>query len=219
MLDFHTIIFVGPQGSGKGTQAQLLSRHLNSEYIEMGALLRKVATENSEFGKHVKSQIEKGLLLDDAELIGIIDTKLKDLTAETKVIFDGVPRKVKQAEYLVNYLKEHGRQNIITIYILVPRHLAIERLSKRLICSACEHPEIKNSDSNQVCSLCGGALIRRQDDVPELINKRLDLFEEETLPAIDFLKKETRLVRVDGSEPIIPVEEQIDNALGISRDA
>ena len=218
MLDFHTIIFIGPQGSGKGTQAQLLSRRLNSQYLEMGGLLRKISKEDSDFGREIKSQIEKGLLISDSDLIRVIDEKLKDITPETKIIFDGVPRKIGQAEYLINYLKSSGRPNVITIYMRIPRHASIDRLTKRLICSQCEHPEIANGDPAQVCSVCGGKLVRRQDDTPELINKRLDLFEKETLPVVDYLKHATKFFEIDGTGEIVPVEEQIDNALGISRD-
>ena len=188
MNNFDAIIFIGPQGSGKGTQATILAKKIGAEYVEMGALLRHVAKEDSDVGRYIKEQITAGHLLEDKDLISVINVRLSSLNPEVGVIFDGVPRRVGQAEFLLNYLHEHGRNKIATIYITIPRQLTIERLQKRLICVDCEHPEIADANiSEQVCSACEGKLMHRPDDKTEAINHRLDLFEQETLPVVSLL--------------------------------
>jgi len=219
MNNFDAIIFIGPQGSGKGTQATILAKKIGAEYVEMGALLRHVAKEDNEFGRHIKELMTAGHLLEDADLISVIKTRLNNLNPEVQVIFDGVPRRIKQAEYLLNYLRENNRDQIATIYISIPRNLTIERLQKRLVCVNCEHPEIADkNNSNQVCSVCEGSLMHRHDDTTEAINRRLDLFEQETLPVVSLLEHDTKLFKVDGSEAIQVVTEQIFEKLGLEVD-
>lgn len=215
MVKFDAIIFIGPQGSGKGTQATILSKALGAEYVEAGALLRHIAKEDSDFGKHIKSIITSGALVSDEELMSVVGNRLQTLNPEMPVIFDGMPRKMRQAEILLDFLKNNGRRNIATLYITMPRPLTIQRLQSRLVCTICEHPEIANGEESQRCTVCGGRLMHRADDNAESIHRRLDNFEHETLPVVDFLKHETKFMHIDGSGYIPFVTAQIFNDLGL----
>jgi adenylate kinase len=221
MHRFDAIIFIGPQGSGKGTQASILARQIDAEYIEAGAMLRKISRQDSDFGRHINNLVSRGDLVDDSELIQIINEGMSTASKDRAVIFDGTPRKIKQAEFLIDFLRDIGRKNIATIYITLPRPLTIARLQKRLICTVCEHPEIAGSTDiakvleSQRCSVCGGKLMHRKDDVTEAINRRLNIFETETLPVVDFLGRESKIFRIDGSGTIPVVTDQIYNSLGI----
>ncbi len=215
MERFDAIIFIGQQGSGKGTQATILSKVLDAEYVEAGALLRHIAKEDSEFGKHIKGLINAGVLVSDEELLQVIDSRLRSLNPDMPVILDGLPRKIHQAELLLEFLRTHGRSHIATIYITMPRPLTIQRLQSRLVCTKCEHPEIANGDPDQRCVVCGGKLMHRTDDTAEAITRRLDNFEKETLPVVDLLNHETKLFHIDGSGYIPIVTAQIFNVLGL----
>jgi adenylate kinase len=215
MERFDAIIFIGPQGSGKGTQATILAGALRAEYVEAGMMLRKVAKEDTDFGQHIKKLIDAGSLVSDDELLEVIDTRLRALDPAMPVIFDGMPRKMKQAEILLKFLREHGRKNIATLYFTMPRPLTIQRLQSRLICTRCEHPEIANGEEDQRCSVCDGMLMHRSDDTAAAIHHRLDNYEKETLPVVDYLKRETKLFRIDGSGYIPIVTAQVFDALGL----
>jgi adenylate kinase len=215
MERFDAIIFIGPQGSGKGTQATILAAELGAEYVEAGMLLRKVAKEDTDFGKHIKKLIEAGSLVSDEELLQVINSRLRSLDPNVAVIFDGMPRKMKQAEILLEFLREHGRKKIATLYVTMPRPLTIQRLQSRLICIRCEHPEIANGEPDQRCSVCEGQLMHRTDDTAEAIHHRLDNYEKETLPVVDYLKSETKFFHIDGSGYIPVVTAQICNALDL----
>lgn len=213
---FDAILFIGPQGSGKGTQATILHQAIGAEYIEAGHLLRDTAKLDSDFGRHIKSLIESGTLVSDKELISVLGHRLENLNPDIPVIFDGVPRQMKQAEILMNFLRQTGRKRIATIYISIPRPLTVERLQLRLICKLCEHPERKNGNPDQACTVCGGPLMHRADDQTEAINRRLNLFEKETLPVVAYLQRETKFFHVDGSGTIPAVTAQIFNDLRIT---
>jgi adenylate kinase len=187
MQQSKTIFFIGPAGSGKGTQAKILANKIKAEYIEMGALLRKVAAEDSDFGRSIKKTIDAGVLVDDDVWKKVISQKLESLDSSTPAIFDGTPRRVTQAEKLIDYLKSIGRNNIISMYISLPRAESVKRLLAR----------------------------GRNDDYEKAINERLDLYEQDTFPTIDYLRKTTELHEIDGTPDIAEVTKEIDKALGI----
>lgn len=211
----NTIIFIGPQGSGKGTQAKILAQKLGAEYIEMGALLRKVAAEGSDFGREVKSIIDAGILVDDEMWYRVIKDKLESLDASTPAIFDGSPRRIGQAHMLIDHLNSIGRTKIDTLFITLPREESIRRLLLRRICENCKTPTVASGDPNQVCAVCGGKLIQRADENEAAIKKRLELYEQDTVPVISYLKEVTNLHEIDGTPDIADVTAEIDKALGI----
>ena len=214
-MNTSTYIFIGPQGSGKGTQAEFLVKKLNAEFVEMGGLLREISSQDSEFGKHVKGLIDNGVLLTDDDIEKVLTDKLSKIDPTKTVVFDGVPRRIGQANFLLKALDAVGRKDLVTIYISLPREETFHRLSLRRVCEVCTTPAISNGDPNQVCEKCGGKLIVRKDDTEEAINKRLDQYETDTLPVVDFLRDHTKLVEIDGNQIIPKVTSDINQALGI----
>ncbi len=210
-----TYIFIGPQGSGKGTQAKFLVQKLDAEFVEMGGLLREISGQDTDFGRHVKSLVDNGFLLTDEDIEKVLSQKLSQIDLSKKIVFDGVPRRIGQATFLLKLLFDSGRSDIISIYVNLPREETFKRLSLRRVCEVCKTPAISNGSADQVCEKCGGKLTVRKDDTPEAIAKRLDLYEQDTLPVVDYLKEKTKLVEINGDQPIEKVRTDINQALGL----
>ena len=209
------VIFIGPQGSGKGTQAQILKGKINAEYVEMGSLLRAVAKQDTDLGREVKAHVETGELVSDSIWQRVIEEKLKALGPETPAIFDGSPRTLDQANMLLEMLRVMGKHSVHTVHVSITREEAMQRLLHRAKCADCNTAAIVENVENQRCPVCGGVLEKRSDDTPEVINKRLDNYERTTLPVVDFLARGTTLHHIDGMHHVDEVAASIDAALGI----
>lgn len=192
IMDLNTIFFIGPQGSGKGTQAKILSKRLDFFCWDMGGILRAMRGENSELAKKVTALIDQGVLLSDGILLEVVKSKLSDIPAQKGVIFDGVPRRLGQAEFLLNELKNQGRQNFVTLFINLPEAESLSRLLQRA-----------NSEG-------------RADDTKEKIEFRLKQYREDTLPVLDFLKQQTRFFEINGNQSVEAVTGDINRALRLS---
>ncbi|MCC7356539.1 MAG: nucleoside monophosphate kinase [Candidatus Doudnabacteria bacterium] len=188
-MDLDIIFFIGPQGSGKGTQARQLAEQLGFYHFEMGAILREEAQKDTPLGKHIAELINNGHLLDDEDLYKVMVEKLKELPTDRGIIFDGVPRRVGQAQFLLSYLREHGRTNFVTIFLDIPHDISVARLLERA------HHEF------------------RKDDTREAIEYRLQMYDKETLPVIDLLRKETTHIEINGTPSIPEVRVAINTAL------
>lgn len=225
MRQFKTIIFIGPQGSGKGTQAHFLIPKIHAEYFEAGALLRQTAKQDTEMGAKIRNLIDNGILIKDDLWKVVAESKLESIDPNAPLIIDGSPRRIGQAHILLNYLKSSGRVPIITIYISLPRQESIRRLQNRRVCEDCQSPDINNdgtvvndgsAGATQRCSYCGGKLVMRKDDVDiNAINERLKLYESETLPALEYLKENTEFHEIDGRPSMSEIALQIDDILGL----
>lgn len=190
-MQLNTIFFIGPQGSGKGTQAKILAQKLGFFHWEMGGILRSVAKEESELGRKIKNLIENGVLLSDKELYEVVDGRLAKISTSLGIIFDGIPRRVAQAKYLMDALIKQDRKDFTTIYISLPAEETMKRLMKRA--------EIE----------------KRADDTKEKIQYRLELYKKDTLPVLDFLRLKTNFIEIDGRPDIQTVTKAIDNALNL----
>jgi len=190
-MQLNTIFFIGPQGSGKGTQAKILAKKLNFFYWEMGGILREVAGSDTQLGKKVKSLIESGVLLKDEDLYEVVKARLHEIPKTQGVIFDGIPRRLGQAEFLMERLKQQGRTQFVTLYISLPKEESVKRLLKR------------------------AELEKRPDDTLEKIEFRLQQYMEETVPVLEFLNKNTTFFEIDGSPEVGVVTARINEALGI----
>jgi adenylate kinase len=212
----RTIIFIGPQGSGKGTQAKLLAQKISGLYIGTGSLFRKIAKEETEFGRYIKDLIDNGLLASDSDVERVLNENLNALSHEQTIIFDGVPRRLSQAEFLVKYLHVAGKHDVATFYINLPREEATRRMGLRRICSQCETAtSVETEDDQKACEECGGQLVKRADDMPEAIQKRLDIYYRDTLPVLNFLQENSAFYEIDGTQTIAEVELEIDKSLGV----
>ncbi|HIE36426.1 MAG TPA: adenylate kinase [Candidatus Omnitrophica bacterium] len=190
------IVLFGAPGSGKGTQAQLLSEHLNIKRISLGDLLREEVKNDTELGKKVREYMEKGLLVSDDIVVSVIEKNIDD----EGFIVDGFPRNINQAFLLEEILKKKNNELDVFIYLDVDENTIVERLSKRRVCKKCGalyHLVNLPPKIDGRCDLCGGDLIQREDDRPQLIKKRWEVFEEESSKLIGFYSQRDKLIRID----------------------
>jgi adenylate kinase len=193
------MVLLGRQGAGKGTQCVRLSRHFVVPHISTGDMLRAAVREGTELGKMAKAIIDAGGLVSDDIMIGIVAERLEvDDARDRGYILDGFPRTVAQAESLDGITSERPLDMVIDLD--VPRSLVLERLSARRVCRDCgANYQATGSETGQwTCENCGGDVVQRDDDTPDAINRRLDLYETQTQPLIDYYGSSGRLVTVDG---------------------
>ena len=211
------IIILGPQGSGKGTQAEMLAQKFNLEHIDMGKFLREVALLDTELGRQIHEIINiKRELIDDRILKKALHIKLTGLPREQSVVFDGVPRRQDQLEYFEHTMTETGRQIDAVIFIKLSEAESIKRISKRRICKKCKTLYILGKDKDVksgICGKCGGKIEVRIDDTSEGVKKRLSIFQHETMPIVEYYKKQGKMFEINGEQAIEKVFEEILNKL------
>ena len=207
------IVVLGPQGSGKGTQAQKLAQKFDSEHIDMGKFLREVAKMDTPLGKEVyKIQNVTKTLVPAKILEEVFTIKLNDIPREKGIVFDGFPRNYDQTEYFEKSMKNFGRQTDKVFYIKLSPEESLERIAKRRICQKCKKSFILGvdiKDEKDKCPACGGEIIQRTDDTAEGVKKRLEVFNQETLPVIEYYREKNKLIEISGDQTIPEVYEEI----------
>ena len=206
------IILLGAQGSGKGTQAELLSQTLGVPHIASGDLFRKAIDEKTELGIKAKAYIDRGELVPDDLTVTMVVKRLEEPDCSQGVLFDGFPRTVAQAEVLDKGLQEVGKQIDLAIYLQVLREELLKRLSGRYICKAKQHVYNINTHPPKVAGVCdidGSELYQRSDDTGEAVQKRLDIFFNETIQLLDYYRNQKKLVEVDGNQDIGQVQQSL----------
>jgi adenylate kinase len=201
----ETIIILGAPGSGKDTQADFLVQALGYQIISTGDLMRILAGHNDE----VHDMIQKGDLIPDSLVEDELLSAFILLPEGQPVILDGYPRNVKQAEKLEEILVENNRKLDKVIYLKVSDKDLIDRIAKRRVCDTCEHIQI----GGDKCELCGGPVHLREDDKPEAVKHRLEVFHKATEPMIEHFREEGKLVEVDGKPAPESVRDEIKKAL------
>jgi len=194
-------VLMGPQGAGKGTQAQLLADRFGLPIVATGDILREIAKDETEFGQHIKAVLATGELVSDDILAEVIKQRLCLNDCMGGCILDGFPRTLPQARLLEKIAQEDGNR-IVVIKIDVPRELLLRRLTGRRLCKRCNsiyHMEFKPPKHDEVCDLDGEALMTRPDDTVEAIQQRLQLYQEKTRPLLEYYEASSRLQRVDGT--------------------
>lgn len=194
------LVLFGIQGSGKGTLGKLISDRYGFTVFETGGELRKLAAEDSDLGRKIKSILEAGQLVTKEVVMEIIADFMKKLPSGNKILFDGIPRSLEQAISFEEMMSQNGR-SFLGILIDVPREEAYRRLTTRRMCKSCKAIYPSNYDKNS-CEKCGGELYTRTDDNPEAIKARIDTFFAETTPVIEKLQKEGKIITMDGSKDI-----------------
>ncbi|HEY4662809.1 MAG TPA: adenylate kinase [Candidatus Humimicrobiaceae bacterium] len=195
------IVLLGSPGAGKGTQAKVISKKFDIPHISTGDILRHEIKGGSELGKKAAGFVESGKLVPDGIIIEIIKNEISRGRSKNGFLMDGFPRNLEQAVMFSDLLEQLGISLDNVININVSKEEIIDRLSRRRICSVCKGVFSiggKNKEPEK-CPKCNGDLIERKDDKKEVIKHRLDVYESETRPLIDFYAGKGLLVNIDGS--------------------
>jgi adenylate kinase len=215
------LILLGPPGSGKGTQGERLQEDFRLPYYATGDILRAAVKEGTDVGKQAKEFMDRGDLVPDEVIIGVIAERLQREEASDGFILDGFPRTVPQAEALDAKMSELRREITGVILIDVPEEEVLRRLGGRRTCeknpSHIYHVEFDPPKEEGVCDIDGARLVVRDDDKPEVIKNRLAQYREKTEPLIDFYDERGILNRVDGKQSPDEVEERIHGIIATLR--
>ncbi|MCC4771247.1 adenylate kinase [Methanosarcina sp. DH2] len=205
------IILFGPPGAGKGTQAKKLVDFYGIPQISTGDILRANVREGTELGLAAKSYMDKGELVPDQVLIGIIKNRLKEDDCKKGFILDGYPRTVPQADALEAILDEIDKPIDIVLNLEVPDEVLVGRISGRLMCKcgASYHTISNPPKKDNICDICGGEVFQRVDDTADAVQNRLDVYKKQTQPLINYYKEKGILVTLDGTKDIEVVFEDI----------
>ena len=211
---FRLVLF-GPPGAGKGTQAHLLTGELQVPHISSGDLFRHNLKEKTPLGLRASEYMSQGLLVPDEVTIDIILDKVLSLESEQGFILDGFPRNQHQGEVLEEALEIRSRPLDKVVYIDVPEPELIRRLGGRYICRECQAPHtVEPGAAAGNCQRCGKQLYQRDDDRPEAVRKRIEVYRSETLPMLDFYRQRGLLAEVDGVDTVNAVYIGVLRALG-----
>jgi len=195
------IILLGPPGAGKGTQADILSKHYKIPHISSGDILRKEVKDNTELGQEAKRYMEKGELVPDDIVIEMVIKRIENEDAKKGFILDGFPRNVNQAKELDKELSSAHKEIDLTVYLETSEEVIIDRLAGRRICKNCQAVyHIKNMppEKDDICDRCGGRLYQRKDDKPQTIRNRLKIYRNEIQALMDYYKDSNKLYIVSG---------------------
>jgi len=209
------LVFLGPPGAGKGTQAKLLSQRMGFLHLSTGDLLREAVKNQTPLGKKAKEYMDRGELVPDGLIVQLIE---ETMPKGGNVILDGFPRTVNQALALEEMLKGKGEKISKVLFFDVPDEVIIDRLSGRRVCSKCGavyHVKYNPPKVEGVCDLCGGSLVQRDDDREEVVKKRLEVYRKQTQPLIEFYQDRGIIYRLDAEKG---VEELFKEVKGLVRD-
>ncbi len=208
------IVLFGKPGAGKGTQAPRLAEALGVPTLATGDVLRAAVQAGTPLGREAKGYMNKGALVPDPVILGIVRETLADAQYAGGVILDGVVRTVPQAEGMRDVLTGLDRRMDAVLNFDVPNEEIVRRLGSRLVCASCQQPAMSGAPGDP-CPACGGRLVRRKDDEPEAVRNRLAVFERQTAPVFDWYRTHgTRVETIDATGPVDEVTARALAALG-----
>jgi adenylate kinase len=211
------VVLLGPPGAGKGTQAKLLREEFEACQVSTGDILRKAVADQSPVGKEAAEYINRGALVPDSVIIKLVAERLKENDCRNGFILDGFPRTIPQAQSLEAILKEMGLALQRVLLVQVPAGLIVERLAGRRTCRVCGAPYHRSFDPpkrEDVCDRCGGELLQRDDDREETVRARLDVYDTQTLPLVDYYRQRGILREIDGVGKVEDIQNRMIEALG-----
>lgn len=211
------IVMLGAPGAGKGTQAKMIAAKYQIPHISTGDIFRANIKNGTELGKKAKSYMDQGLLVPDELTVDLVIDRLAQDDCKNGYILDGFPRTIPQAEALDAALAKLGEKMDYAIDVDVPDENIVSRMSGRRACTGCGatyHIVYNPSKKGECCEVCGEKLILRDDDKPETVQKRLNVYHEQTQSLIDYYTKQGILKAVDGTQDMNDVFTAITNILG-----
>ena len=206
------IVLLGAPGAGKGTQAHKLVEEFGVAHISTGDLLRAAVKAGTKLGVKAKSYMDNGQLVPDKLVVDLVTERLDADDAQKGFILDGFPRNTAQAVTLDSALAEMGRSLDAALLVDVKPDVIVKRLSSRRTCKECGYTAPAGVDS---CPSCGGEMYQRDDDKPETIQKRLDVYENQTAPLVEYYRGKELLKSVDGDRPVDEVYADVKELLGL----
>ncbi|TAM89785.1 adenylate kinase [bacterium] len=207
------LVFLGPPGAGKGTQAQLLASQYGVEQLATGDILRRNVREGTELGREAKRYMDAGDLVPDAVIIGMVES---ELAGSTGFIVDGFPRTIAQAQAFDALLARLEAPLTAVLLFEVPREQLIERLTGRWICpkdQSSYHLTFNPPRNAGKCDVCGTGLVQRSDDTLETVTRRMAVYDEQTAPLIAYYRKQGNLISIHAERPVVDVTAEILTAL------
>jgi len=213
----YVILFGGP-GAGKGTQAAILGEKTGLVHITTGELFREAIRQETELGKQAKPYYDRGQLVPDHLTIAMLLERLSQSDCARGCMLDGFPRTLEQATALDEALTREGKGINRVLYIKVPEDELLSRLSGRWNCRQCGsvyHQRFQPPRQAGRCDQCGGELYQRDDDRPETVRKRLEVYFQQTAPLIDYYRERGKLVEIDGNKSVEEVAEELLAAVDV----
>lgn len=211
------IILLGPPGAGKGTQAKYLSEKYNIVHISTGDIFRKNISEKTKLGLEAQSYINKGLLVPDELTIDIVKDRLNNDDCKNGFLLDGFPRTVNQAEALERFLNEKGDKIEYALLIKVPESHILERMTGRRVCVNCGatyHVKFNPPKISGKCDVCSDNVVQRKDDSEETVKERLDVYNKQTEPLVEYYNSKGVIYSIDGTQDIEDVFKSVSDILG-----
>jgi len=210
------VVFFGPPGAGKGTQARLLEQKFGACQVSTGEILRKAARERSALGKQAADYLDRGDLVPDQVMVELVAERLQEPDYQAGFILDGFPRTIAQADQLEQMLKDSGLPLESALCIQASNDVLIKRLSGRRTCQKCGHLHHTIFDPPArpgLCNRCGGELYQREDDREEMIAARLGVYESQTAPLKEYYRKRGLLKEIDGVGSVEEVGKRVLRAV------
>ena len=211
------IIMLGAPGAGKGTQAKKIAAKYGIPHISTGDIFRANIKNGTELGKKAKTYMDQGLLVPDELVVDLVVDRVNQDDCENGYVLDGFPRTISQAEALTEALEKMGQKVDFAIDVNVPDENIVKRMGGRRACVTCGatyHMVYAPTKKEGICDTCGGELILRDDDKPETVQKRLNVYHDQTQPLIDYYTSQGILRTVDGTVDIDDVFRAITEFLG-----